>query len=446
MVKSNNNYDAIVIGGGPAGLAEAYALKAADKNVAVIENYQWGGTCPNRGCDPKKMLLSGVQARDRIEQLQGKGFSEIPWVNWSEIETFKETYTNKIPKGSRDGIVSAGITAIDGEPKFISSDQVEVNDEVYQANNFVIATGQRPSRLNIAGNENLLTSTDFMNLKSMPKKITFIGAGYIAFELATIASSTGAEVHIVHHNDRPLKEFDKSYVDELVEQLQRRGIQFHFNIDTNAIKKSTNGYTLKANNFSLDSDLIVGATGRIPNVENLALDKANVKFDNKGIQTNGYLQTTNPKIYAIGDVLDKVAPKLTPVAGFEARYVASVIIGSQSHEIAYPATPTLVYGGPELAKVGISAVEARKNPDDYQIVDQDLTKWFTYYRTGEHVAKAKVIFDKDRQIVGATILSNEADEVINYLTIAINKKMKYDEIENTIFGYPTPASDLEYLL
>ncbi|WP_125711705.1 dihydrolipoyl dehydrogenase family protein [Companilactobacillus kedongensis] len=446
MVKSDNKYDAIVIGGGPAGLAEAYALKAASKNVAVIENYQWGGTCPNRGCDPKKMLLSGVQARDRIEQLQGKGFSDIPWVNWTELETFKETYTSKIPAGSRNGIVSAGITAIDGEPKFISTDQVEVNGEVYQADNFVIATGQRPSRLNITGKENLLTSTDFMNLKSMPKKIIFIGAGYIAFELATIASATGAEVHIVHHNDRPLKEFDASYVDELVKQLQYRGINFHFNVDTKSIENNTKGYTLKADDFSLDSDLIVGATGRIPNVEELALDRANVKFDNKGIQTNDHLQTTNPKIYAIGDVLDKVAPKLTPVAGFEASYVASVINGSQSHGIVYPAIPTLVYGGPELAKVGISTVEAKKDPDNYRVVDQDLTKWFTYYRTSEHVAKAKVVFDNDDQIVGATILSNEADEVINYLTIAINKKMKHDKIANTIFSYPTPASDLEYLL
>lgn len=445
MVKSENKFDVIVIGAGPAGLAEGYALKSAGKKVAIIENYQWGGTCPNRGCDPKKMLLSGVQARDRIAQLKNKGFSDVPFVNWSEIEAFKETYTSKIPGGSRNGAVSAGITAIDGEPHFIAENQIEVNNETFQADNFVIATGQRPSQLNIPGKEYLLTSTDFMNLKKMPKRITFIGAGYIAFELATIASSTGAQVNIVHHNDRPLKEFDKSYVDELVKQLKNRGVKFNFNIDTTSIVKSNDGFTLNAEGFKLESDLIVGATGRIPNTNKLDLEKAGIKYTNKGIQVNDHLQTTNTRVYAIGDVLDKKKPKLTPIAGFEARYVASVLNKDNSEKIIYPAIPTLVYGSPELAKVGINTVDAEGN-DKYKVVDQDLTKWFTYYRTNEPIAKAKIVFDKNNQIVGATILSNEADEVINYLTIAINKKMKHDEIVNTIFAYPTPASDLQYLL
>ncbi|WP_125565155.1 dihydrolipoyl dehydrogenase family protein [Companilactobacillus insicii] len=441
-----NKFDAIIIGGGPAGLAEAYALKSSGKDIAVVENYQWGGTCPNRGCDPKKMLLSGVQARDRIAQLKGKGFEDAPFVKWPEIEAFKDTYTSKIPEGSRNGIVSAGITAIDGSPKFISDNQINVNDDIYQADKFVIATGQRPSRLNIEGKENLLTSTDFMNLKSMPKKITFIGAGYIAFELATIASSTGAEVHIVHHNDRPLKKFDTSYVDALVKQLENRGIQFHFNVDTKSIAKFGDQYVLDAGDFNLVSDLVIGATGRIPNVDNLDLEKANVEYSHKGIKTNSKLQTTNPNIYAIGDVVDKDQPKLTPVAGYDARYVADVILDRTDKDIEYPAIPTLVYGSPELARVGISTAEAEKNPDDYSIVDQDLTKWFTYYRTNEPISKAKIIFNKDKQIVGATLMSNEADEMINYLTLAINKKMTHDEIVNTIFAYPTPASDLEYLM
>ncbi|WP_334328534.1 dihydrolipoyl dehydrogenase family protein [Companilactobacillus sp. HBUAS59699] len=441
-----NKFDAIIIGGGPAGLAEAYALKSAGEDVAVVENYQWGGTCPNRGCDPKKMLLSGVQARDRVAQLKGKGFGDAPYVKWPEIEAFKDTYTSKIPEGSRNGLISAGITAIDGEPKFISEDQISVNDEIYQADNFVIATGQRPSRLNIEGNEHLLTSTDFMNLKSMPKKVTFIGAGYIAFELATIASSTGAEVHIVHHNDRPLKEFDAGYVDALVKQLESRGITFHFNVDTKSIAKFGEQYVIDAGDFNLVSDLIVGATGRVPNVDKLDLEKAGVEYSTKGIKTNNKLQTTNKNIYAIGDVVDKSQPKLTPVAGFDARYVSNVILGKTDKEIEYPAIPTLVYGSPELAKVGVSTTEAEKNPDDYRVVDQDLTKWFTYYRTNEPVAKAKIVFNKDDQIVGATLMSNEADEMINYLTLAINKKLTHDEIVNTIFAYPTPASDLQYLV
>jgi Pyruvate/2-oxoglutarate dehydrogenase complex, dihydrolipoamide dehydrogenase (E3) component, and related enzymes len=175
-------FDTIVIGAGPAGLAAAHNLKANNQNVAIVENNLWGGTCPNRGCDPKKVLLGGVETRDRIMQLQGKGFDEVPYVNWKELEQFKETFTDPVSKSSREGIVNDDITAIDGQPKFISENEIVVNgQDHYQADKFIIATGQRPSYLDIEGKEHLLSSTDFLSLKKMPEDITFIGAGYIAF-------------------------------------------------------------------------------------------------------------------------------------------------------------------------------------------------------------------------------------------------------------------------
>lgn len=433
-------FDTIIIGAGPAGLAAAYNLKANGQKVAVVENNLWGGTCPNRGCDPKKVLLSGVEARDRMIQLQDKGFEQVPYVNWKQLEAFKETFTDPVSAGSRQGIVKAGITAIDGQPKFIAEGIIKVNGQTeYQADKFIIATGQRPSYLNIPGKEHLLSSTDFLSLKKMPEDITIIGAGYIAFELATIANATGSRVHIIHHNDRPLKEFNQAYAMELVKQLENKGVDFNFNVDTQAIEQQANGqYAIKATDFELVTDLVIGATGRIPNADFLDLEKAKVAYSRHGIEVNSKLQTTNKNIYAIGDVVATKQPKLTPVGGFEANYVSDILIGKTTEDLKLPLIPTVVYGSPKLAKVGIQ--------DSDNVVDQDVTSWFTYSHTNEPKAKVRIVLNGQKQIIGATLLSNEADSLINLLTMSIKQKMTHADVVKEIMAYPTAASDLEYLI
>ena len=431
-------FDTIIIGAGPGGLAAGSKLAAAGQNVAIIENNLWGGTCPNRGCDPKKVFIAAVEARDKVAQLKGKGFSEVPFVNWSEIEKFKETFTDPVSKGSKDGAINAGITTIDGEPKFISENELVVNEATYSADHFIIATGQRPSYLDIKGKENLLSSTDFLSLKQMPKTIAIIGAGYIAFEMATIANATGAKVHVIHHNDRPLKAFDQDYVNELVKQLEQKGVEFHFNVDTKEIVKDNDRFTIKADNLDLPTDLVIGATGRIPNTDFLDLTKANVKTDKHGVVVNSKLQSSNDKIFAIGDVVSTKAPKLTPVAGFEANYVSEVILQKTAEDLQLPLIPTVVYGSPKLAKVGAQTGS--------KVVDQDVTGWFSYRHGNEPVAKVKIFLNEQEQIIGATVLSQEADSFINLLTKAIEQKMTHQDVQKEILAYPTAASDLEYLL
>lgn len=433
-------FDTIIIGAGPAGLAAAYDLKSNGQKVAVIENNLWGGTCPNRGCDPKKVLLSGVEARDRMIQLQNKGFDEVPYVNWKQLENFKASFTDPVSEGSRAGLIKAGITAIDGQPKFLSKNTLKVSGETeYQAAKFIIATGQRPSYLDIPGKEHLLSSTDFLSLKMMPKDITIIGAGYIAFELATIANATGAKVHIIHHNKRPLREFSEDFVLELVKQLEDKGVDFNFNVDTKKISVTPEGqYTVEADNFGLTTDLVIGATGRIPNADFLDLEKADVKYSNHGIEVDDHLQTSNSDIYAIGDVVATKQPKLTPVGGFEADYVSDILIGKTTEPIEFPLIPTVVYGSPKLAKVGVQTAS--------KIIDQDVTSWFTYSHTNEPKARIRVFLNEADQIIGATVLSNEADSMINLLTLAIKQHMSHSDVVKKIFAYPTAASDLEYLI
>lgn len=438
-------YDAIVIGSGPAGNSAAYGLKEQGKKVAIIESDLWGGTCPNRGCDPKKMLMSGVEAQKRIETMLGKGFDQTPKIVWEDLMTFKKSYTDFVPQNTKEGLDAAEIDRYQGQASFLNANQIVVNDQELSANQFLIATGQRPAVLSIDGQDLLQSSTDFLDLNHLPKKMAFIGAGYIAFELAVITSAAGSEVHIIHHNDRPLKEFDQELVNDLVEHMKADGIQFHFNVNTKSVELMHPNYRITGENFELVVDMVIGATGRIPNVEGLNLEKAGVSYDKRGIKVDEHLRTTQQNIFACGDVIAKKQPKLTPVAGFEAGYVVNAMNGD-TEAIDYPLIPTIVFGDQRLARIGLSERELADHPEKYHSETTDLSSWYTYHRINDQGAKIKIIYDEDDKIVAITCLSQLADEVINYLLIILTKKMSHEEVEKYIFAYPSPASDLSYFI
>ena len=438
-------YDVIVIGSGPAGNSAAYGFKEQGRKVAIIESDLWGGTCPNRGCDPKKMLMSGVEAQKRIETMVGKGFEQTPKIIWEDLMTFKRSYTDSVPQNTKDGIDAAEIDRYTGQASFIDAHQIIVNDEILASDQFLIATGQRPSVLPIDGQHLLQSSTDFLALEHLPEKIAFIGAGYIAFELAVIASAAGSEVHIIHHNDRPLKEFDQELVTALVEHMKSEGVHFHFNVNTKAIDLNHPQYRITGEDFELITDRVFGATGRIPNVEALNLEKAGVTYDKKGIKVDDHLRTTQKNIFACGDVVAKSQPKLTPVASFEAGYVVKAMADS-AEAIKYPLIPTIVFGDQRLARLGISERELTAHPEKYHSQTRDLSSWYTYQRINDQGAKIKFVYDEEDKIAAITCLSQLADEVINYLLIALTKKMTHEEIEKFIFAYPSPASDLSYFI
>lgn len=446
MDKMKKTYDIIIIGGGVAGNSAALGLAKAGKKVAVIENDLWGGTCPNRGCDPKKILLSAVEARNNAKQLIGHGIQDSPAINWPDLIAFKKTYTDPISQNTKENLQSSGIVIYEGTAEFIDSNTVKVNNERLEAVQFIIATGARPSILDIEGKEHILTSRDFLDLSEMPESVTFIGGGYIGFEFAAIANAAGAEVHLIHHNSTPLKEYDQEFVKELIEQLEEDGVIVHLDTDIKLIQQEgENLLLIGQKGFELRTNLVFGATGRLPNVEKLNLEKANVEFAKDGILINEYLQTSNPNIYAMGDVLSKKQPKLTPVASLEAKYLVSVFTDEKEAPIVYPTIPTIVFSNPKLTQIGVTAEEAVNNPNQYELSSIDATNWFSYFRLNEGISKIKIVIDTDSNLlVGASVLNSHADELINLLSILINQKISETELADIIFAYPTIASDLPY--
>lgn len=435
-------FDVVVIGAGVGGMACGEKLSRGGKRVAVVENDLWGGTCPNRGCDPKKVLVGGVETQARMRQLQGKGFAEVPEVDWAQLQQFKRTFTDPASESFHRSLQQSGVETIRGQAVFLDAHRLQVGERELFAEQIVIATGQHSRILEIPGQEYLQTSTDFLSFSELPKRIVFLGAGYIAFELATIAASCGSQVTIIHHNERPLKAFAKDLVADMVNQMTQRGIDFIWDTEVSAVEKMPEGLQVSGDDLAVTCDAVICATGRVPNVAELQLEQAGVAYSAQGIAVDEHLRTNLDHIYACGDVIAKKIPKLTPVATFEGSYVADVILG-KTEAIDYPVIPTIVYGSPKLAQVGLTAPE---DVTAYKSQTMELTKWFTYRRANEAVAKVQLVKDNEGKLVGATVLSETADELINYLMLVLAKEITAADLEKMIIGYPTVASDLPYLI
>ncbi|BDR56692.1 dihydrolipoyl dehydrogenase family protein [Xylocopilactobacillus apis] len=436
--------DTLVIGSGPGGLAAAEKL-AANQTVVVCENDLWGGTCPNRGCDPKKMLYSAVELAEQTKRFEENGLKGEVKIDWPTLMEFKESYTSKIPAQMQSSLKNSHIQTVQGTAQFQTNGLIKINDDFYDPKNIIIATGQKTRTLTIPGSEYLHNSSDFLSLKQMPKRIVVLGAGYIALELSNIARTAGANVDIIQHNDQPLKAFPKKLVGDLVRVMEETGINFHFNEEIKSVKRVEESFEVTTNTEVIRADWVLNATGRIPNIEELNLNNVDIETDSHGIVVNENLETSRANVYAIGDCAAKKLPKLTPVAEFEGNYAAERILGLNSAKpIRYPVIPSVVYSTLKLAQVGFDSLNSKI---DYKITTTDVTHWYNYNLTKEPVAKIMTVIDPntDRLAAGA-ILSSSADDMINQFVLLINQKISPVEVARTIFAYPSRSADLNYLV
>lgn len=439
------DYDTVVIGGGPGGLAVAFGLNASQK-VLVIEGNLWGGTCPNFGCDPKKMLYGVVEARRQVMRYQESGLPAAPNIDWSKMMAFKRGYTEKVPTGTESGLKSAGIDHLVGTAEFVDGHTLRVGDRQVSGKQIVIATGATPTIPNITGKDSFKTSTDFLNLSHLPQKIGFVGAGYVAIELANIAAEAGAEVHVFQHNDRLLRQFPQDYTERLKNILANKGIHFHMNTEVTALNAEGSQVEVATNNGdSLKLNAIFAAAGRRPNIDQLNLTGIGVAVDSQGVKVDDHMRTSVSSVYAIGDAVAKSVPKLTPVSGIEGRYVAALIAGKSDAPIQYPAIPHVVFAGPELAQVGITLETATKDPERYTISDQSVGSWYTYNRLQDKNAHVTTIVDKTSgKLVGAVVLAVNAEELINDFSELITHATPADKATDWTPIYPSVTSDLGY--
>lgn len=447
---ANKHYDIIVIGVGMAGLSAARKTAKAGKRVAVIDSRPYGGTCALRGCDPKKVLVGGAELVDWQRRMAGRGIEGELRVGWGELMAFKRGFTEPVPGNLEKGLNKVGVATYHGGARFIDRDRLVVENTTLTAEHIVVAAGAKPRDLNIPGAEHAVTSTDFLDLEALPRRVVFIGGGYISFEFAHIAARADAKATILHRGEWPLEAFDADLVERLVAASQEVGIDVRVETEVTAIKKGGTGFIVQTTaGEALETDLVVHGAGRVPEIDALDLDAGGIEHDLKrGITVNEHLQSvSNPAVYAAGDSADTDGWPLTPVAVHEGLVAASNILKGNHKTPDYTGTPSVVFTVPPLARAGLSEAEAKARGLRFTVKQQDTSSWYSARRVNEKHSAYKVLIEENTgRILGAHLLGAQADETINLFALAMQQGLTASAVKTGMFVHPAASSDVSYML
>jgi len=447
------DYDIIILGTGTAGRTFADKVANSGLKIAIIDSGEYGGISPPRGCDTKKVFTALAEVTDRSNRLIGKGMGiQNPLkIDWPSLIEFKRTATEECPERIENHFIEMGIDAYHGKAYFENQSTVVVGESKLKGKHIFLATGSKPRKLNVPGEEYVTTSEEFMNTEKLPEKIIFVGGGHISLEFAHVARRTGAEVIILHRSERLLRHSDADMVSLLVKATEAAGIKILMNKPVASIERDDNGFLVRTGSRSSTesetqsflADMIIHGAGRVPNIEGLHLEKAGIKIEKGAIAVDNYMRTSNPQVYAGGDCVSE-GMKLNSVAALQGEVAAANILNENSVEIDYTGIPSAVHTIPVLASVGTSAA---KDSDKYKVTFRDRSNWYTTRKEGMEFAASKVIIDEaNDRIVGAYILGPNAGEAINIFAAVMRLGLKASEVKKLVFTYPTTCSDIPYML
>lgn len=446
------DYDLIVLGTGSAANGVATRCRKAGWRVAVCDPRPFGGTCPLRGCDPKKILIAGAEAVDWVRRLKGLSiFTEAVIPDWAALMGHKRAFTDPIPAARERSYADKGIDAFHGGARFTARNEVRVDGKTLRARHIVIATGAEPATVPIPGHEHLATNEDFLALDTLPASIVLVGAGYIGLEFATIAAAAGARVILLEMGDEALRGFEPELASRIVERLREAGVEVRLGHKVTAIEKTGPGYRICAatgdREVKLEADLVVHGSGRVPALDGLDLERAGIATEKGRLALTEHLQSrTNPSVYAAGDAAMPPLP-LTPVAALHARIVAANLLEGNHAVPDYTGIPTAVFTLPPLARVGLLESEARARGMRYRKASGEGSGWYTARRINETCYAWKVLVEEgSERILGAHLAGPDASETINLFAFAMQNGLTADRLRALVTTYPSASSDLEYML
>ena len=443
----SDHFDLIVVGTGSAASSVASPCRAAGWSVAVVDDRPFGGTCANRGCDPKKVLVGAADVIDWARRMSVHGiYAADLRIDWPELMRFKHTFTDPVPRDREQGFEGAGIRAFHGVARFVAPDTIEIANSRITASHFVIAAGAAPARLGIPGEEFLINSDQFLDFAHLPESLIFVGGGYIAFEFAHLAARAGSRVTILHRGQRPLEAFDADLVSRLVLHSRRIGIDIQLNAAVHKVEEA-GGVRVTTANGTFAAAAAVHAAGRTPKIEALDLAVAGVEVTPRGVTVNEFLQSvTNPRVYAAGDAAASGAA-LTPVAGYQGRTVAANLLKGNHQRADYLGFASTVFSLPPLASCGLTEEAARKQRLDIEVHHAETSGWYTSRRVAEECSAYKVLVErKTGRIAGAHILGTGAEEHINLFALAIRHGLTAEQIKEPLYAYPSHGSNTQYML
>jgi len=445
---SQFDYDLFVIGGGSGGVRAARLAGQEGLRVALAEEFRLGGTCVIRGCVPKKLYVYASAYAEVFEEAKGFGWQwdSAPQFNWQQLVAAKNQEIARLEELYAQGQERAGVTLHRERAIFRDEHKLELlsSGRQIRAKKILIATGGRPSlQTEIEGYQHCLSSNEIFDLEHLPHSIAIAGGGYIAVEFANIFHGLGVETTLIYRGDKILRGFDGDLRDLLIQSMEEKGIRIITNALMNKVEKhaGTHRITL-SNGENLQADQVLLALGRTPNTQGLGLEAAGVAVTDRGaVKVDEFGTTTQPHIFAVGDVTDRV--QLTPVAIHEAMCFIETALHNRPTRPDHQMIATAVFSQPEIGTVGLSEEEAAATFDHVEIY-RALFRPMRHTISGstEKMLTKLVVDGATRRVIGAHILGADAGEMAQLLAIALKGQLTKEVFDATMAVHPTAAEEL----
>ena len=442
---SVKKYDLIVIGGGSAGVRSARWAAARGIQTLLVEKSKLGGTCVVRGCVPKKIMVMAAQhADEQVLQCSFGWEDRLAKFSWAKLKQARDQEVDRLVSIYKNLLETSKVHLISGHAEFLSPERVRVNDEEFEFNHLIIASGGRPVKPDIIGADLASTSDEFFAWSEQPKRVCVVGGGYIGLELAGVLNAIGSDTHLICRSSQVLSGFDEKVRAFAKAEIEKKGICFHLETQVTKIERINGSYVCHLNNQkSMEVDQVLMATGRIPNIEGLGLEKAQVDcFETGRIRTNAHFQTSNPNVYAIGDVSNSV--QLTPVALHEAMWLVQHLYGGEPQSpFSYEAIPTAVFSQPEIATCGLTEEQVRDRGMRAKIFESEFysMKQVIGGRKEKSLIKMIVCASSD-QVLGVHLVGAQSAEILQGFAIAIKCRLKKSDLDQVVGIHPTVAEEL----
>ena len=452
-----SSFDVVIIGSGPGGYVSAIRCAQLGFKTAIIEKYSTlGGTCLNVGCIPSKALLASSHHYEELQHFADHGIEvsgEVK-VNLEKMIARKQAVVDQTSGGVKFLMDKNKITVFEGLGSFVDATHIAITkpdgtSETIEAKNIVIATGSKPSSLPFIkiDKERIITSTEALKLKEVPKHLVIIGGGVIGIELGQVYLRLGAQVSVVEFMDRIIPGMDSSLSKELTKVLKKQGMKFYLSHKVKSVERKGNIVTVEAENpkgetITLEGDYSLVSVGRRPYTDGLNADKAGVKLTERGmVEVNDHLQTNVPNIYAIGDVVR--GAMLAHKAEEEGVMVAEILAGQKPH-IDYNLIPGVVYTWPEVAAVGKTEEQLKEAGVNFKSGSFPFKALGRARAGGDIDGFVKILTDaKTDEVLGIHMIGARCADLIAEAVTAMEFKASAEDISRMSHAHPTFAEAIK---
>ncbi len=443
MTDHSHDFDLFVIGAGSGGVRAARVAAARGARVAVAEAGRLGGTCVNVGCVPKKLMVYASGFADAFDDARGFGWESTTHpFSWPALIAAKDAEITRLNGVYRRLLDGSGVEIIEGRAVLADRHTIMVGEKRFTTETVLIATGGRPFVPDVAGADLGIVSDQVFSLADLPARVAIIGGGYIAVEFAGITRGLGAEVSLVYRGPLFLRGFDDDVRATLAGEMVKRGIDLRFNMEVERLE-TIEGDAIRVSGPTgdeIETDLVLWATGRVPNTGGLGLEALGVQLDKKGaVVVDETSETTVPGVFAIGDCTDRMA--LTPVAIAEAMALVETLNGTPT-AMDYDNIPTAVFSRPQLGTVGLTEDQARAAGHEIEVFRSTFRPMLnTLSGRDEHTMMKLVVDVVSDRVLGVHMVGPEAGEIIQGFAVALKCGATKAQFDATVGIHPTAAEE-----